>query len=161
MASPCQQRFPFCPPLAVSRTHAILDVCGVARPPPPRPAMASDMAGPQNAWTLRSIICVKLCWYTRFQRGTDCSWAAMSTLSETSLLTSLSDKAAHALGGTSAIFVSGTAMVGHWNGLWQNETVDGDNGSGNGQRPCKSHNLTCLRIWGGGYIQVLEAMALS
>lgn len=32
--------------------------------------MASDMAGPQNACMLRSIICVKLCLHTRSQTGT-------------------------------------------------------------------------------------------
>lgn len=33
------------------------------------PAIASDMAGPQKAWMLRSIICVRLCRHTCFHRG--------------------------------------------------------------------------------------------
>ena len=47
----------------------MLDTWGVARPPPPNPAIASDIAGPQKAWILKSIICVKLCCHMYFHMG--------------------------------------------------------------------------------------------
>jgi hypothetical protein len=50
------------------------------------PAMASDMAGPQNACTLMSIICVKLCWCTRFHSGTLRLYSSISTASSALLL---------------------------------------------------------------------------
>lgn len=53
---------------------------GVARPPPPRPAIASDMAGPQKAWMLMSIIWVRLCFQMRFHSGVVARYSCMSTL---------------------------------------------------------------------------------
>lgn len=43
------------------------------------PEIASSIAGPQNAWTLRSNICVKLCCQTLFHIGICCLYASMST----------------------------------------------------------------------------------
>jgi hypothetical protein len=79
---------------------AMLEVWGVARPPPPRPedsqpyhshdslngvchspAIASAIAGPQNACILSNNICVKLFCHTRFQRGTVLPYSSIFTLS--------------------------------------------------------------------------------
>lgn len=43
------------------------------------PVIASAIAGPQKACTLRSIICVRLCCQTRFQSGTVALYRSMST----------------------------------------------------------------------------------
>lgn len=43
------------------------------------PAIASSIAGPQKAWTLSSIICVRLCCQIRFHSGTSRLYASMST----------------------------------------------------------------------------------
>lgn len=48
--------------------------------------MASSIAGPQKAWTLRSIIWVKLCCQVRFHNGTVRLYASMSTNSGFALL---------------------------------------------------------------------------
>jgi hypothetical protein len=45
------------------------------------PAIASAIAGPQNACTLSSIICVKLCCQKRFHSGTVLAYSSMLTLS--------------------------------------------------------------------------------
>lgn len=78
--SPCmEQEHILTASMAYRTAFEMLDTSGVASPPPPRPVIASDIAGPQNDWMLRRIICVKLCCHTRLQRGTVALYWSKST----------------------------------------------------------------------------------